>query len=107
MKRVTRLRELLIICTLLVTILIPFPTPKQYFVLYVINLVLLITLRPRTKPFIDTALLSLVALVWYVSHGQLYAAQKIGAVLFLLCTNCVITELRTLWSATSQLSSRH
>lgn len=92
--RRTRYAEVLIVAVLVLTLLIPYPTPKQYFVLYSTNLLLVLLFRPRIKTFIDLSLLSLVAMVFFVIERQIYSAQKLGVFIFLLSINIIVTELR-------------
>lgn len=86
--------ELLIIAVLILTLIIPFPTPKQYFVLYSIDILLVLFFRPRIRTFIDLALISLFAMVFLVMQHQIYSTQKLGVFIFLLSINIIVTELR-------------
>ena len=92
--RRTRYAEVLIVAVLVLTLLIPYPTPKQYFILYSTNLLLVLLFRPRIKTFIDLSLLSLCAMVFFVIERQIYSAQKHGVFIFLLSINIIVTELR-------------
>lgn len=86
--------EILIIGLLLIIFIIPFPTPKQYFGIFIINICCVLLLHPRSKTFVDFSLFSLLMLMLFISREQLYIAQKVGSFLFFLMINVIITELR-------------
>lgn len=86
--------EMLSICVLLNLFLITFPTPFQYFVIFIVNFFVQISLQSRVKIFIDFAVFSLVIVVLAVVLDEVYIAQKIGVFIFYLLFNIILSEVK-------------
>lgn len=86
--------EMLSICVLLNIFLISFPTPFQYFIIFIVNFFVQISLQPRVKIFIDFAVFSLITVVLAVVLDEVYIAQKIGVFIFYLLFNIVLSEIK-------------
>lgn len=86
--------EMLIIGILLSIFTISYPTPFQYFMIFCVNLLVLIFWHPRAKTFIDFSLFSLAMLVFFILWDEVYIAQKVGSFVFYLMFDIIFCEMR-------------